>query len=216
MAPDDPSGRASHRGRAHTMEDERRERLHKLVLCREKLSADEAALLRDVFPEIFAAHHELVWSRLRRRGLQSHEAEDLLQEAFLTLHDHILENGFPENVRGMLRSITEGKLVNYVHAKRRAPMSVCIPSSSSEQVKSGPDVERALDLQRLAQRVIPQLSPEHQEVIEKVILNGLSHRDAADLLNLPEGTVKSRLIAAKRALVDLAEPLLPKSQRGPA
>jgi RNA polymerase sigma-70 factor (ECF subfamily) len=48
-------------------------------------------------------------------------------------------------------------------------------------------------------------------VIEAVILNGLSQRDAAAMLELPEGTVKSRLIAAKRELLALAEKLLPPS-----
>jgi hypothetical protein len=40
-----------------------------------------------------------------------------------------------------------------------------------------------------------------------------TQRDAAAVLDLPEGTVKSRLIAAKRELVALAERLLPPSQR---
>jgi DNA-directed RNA polymerase specialized sigma24 family protein len=52
-------------------------------------------------------------------------------------------------------------------------------------------------------------------VIEELVLQGLSYRDAAEVLNIPEGTLRSRLIAAKRALVELAEPLLPRSQRGP-
>ena len=38
--------------RAGTSEAERRERPSRLVLRRSKLSPDEAALLRDVFPEI--------------------------------------------------------------------------------------------------------------------------------------------------------------------
>jgi DNA-directed RNA polymerase specialized sigma24 family protein len=42
----------------------------------------------------------------------------------------------------------------------------------------------------------------------------LDRGDAA-VLDLPEETVKSRLIAAKRELLALAERLLPPSQRGP-
>jgi hypothetical protein len=39
---------------------------------------------------------------LRKRGLDSQDAEDLLQEAFLTLHSHILDHGFPDSIRRML------------------------------------------------------------------------------------------------------------------
>jgi DNA-directed RNA polymerase specialized sigma24 family protein len=50
-------------------------------------------------------------------------------------------------------------------------------------------------------------------VIETVLLNGLTHGDAAAVLGLPEGTVKSRLLAAKRELWTLVERMLPPSQR---
>jgi RNA polymerase sigma-70 factor (ECF subfamily) len=202
--------------RAGTSEAERGEGLTRLVLCRSKLSPDEAALLRDVFPEIVAAHHEQVWNLLRRRGLDSHEAEDLLQEVFLALHRYILENGFVANLPGMLHSLTQGKVLNHVRARRRSPLSIGLPSSRSEKPRSQADVERALHFQQVAQRIFSQLSPEHQEVIDKVILKGLTLADAAAVLEMPEGTLKSRLMAAKRALLAAAEPLLPASQRGPS
>jgi RNA polymerase sigma-70 factor (ECF subfamily) len=196
-------------------EAERQERLTQLVLCRSKLSDEEAALLRKVFPDIVSAHHDLVWNLLRKRGLDSHEAEDLLQEVFLTLHNHILEHGFVANLPGMIHALTKGKVLNHVRAQKRSPFSIGLPSSGSEKPRSQLDVERALHFQGVAQRIFSQLSSEHQEVIDKVVLKGLTHTDAAAVLGMPEGTLKSRLIAAKRALLAAAEPFLPASQRGP-
>jgi RNA polymerase sigma-70 factor, ECF subfamily len=205
---------AAHAGeRAGMTEAERREKLTQLVLRRSKLSPDEAALLREVFPEIIAAHHDLVWNLLRKRSLDSHEAEDLFQEVFLTLHKQILENGFPDNLAGLLHFITKGLVLNHVRGQKRSPLSIGLPSSSSEKPRSQLDVERALHFQEVAQRIFQQLSPEHQEVLDKVVLKDLTHADAAAMLGLPVGTLKSRLIAAKRALLALAEPLLPPSQR---
>jgi len=194
-------------------EAERQERLAELVLRRTKLSADEAVLLREVFPAILDAHHDGVWSRLRRRGLEGEEAEDLLQEVFLALYRRSLEHGFPDSIGGMLRVLAEGLLLNHVRARKREPVSVALPSSGSEKPASGPDVEHAMDLREMARRVLPELSPEHHAVVEVVILNGLSHHDAAAVLGLPEGTVKSRVMAAKRALAELAGRFLPPSQR---
>ena len=201
--------------RAGMSEAERRDRLTQLVLRRSKLSPDEAALLREVFPELVAAHHDPVYNLLRKRGLDSHEAEDLLQEVFLALHDHILENGFVAHLPGMLHALTQGKVLNHVRAQKRSPFSIGLPSSGSEKPRSQLDVERALHFQQVARRIFSQLSPEHQEVLDKVVLKGLTHTDAAAVLGIPEGTLKSRLIAAKRALLAAAEPLLPASQREP-
>jgi RNA polymerase sigma factor (sigma-70 family) len=199
--------------RARIPEAERQERLAQLVLCRSKLSARQALLLGELFPEIFAAHHDQVWSWLQRRGLSIDEVEDLLQETFLVLHSKLLKQGFPDSLAATLRVITAGKVLNYQRARRRAPESVGLPSSGSEKPRSGPDAERTLALRELAQHLVDQLSPEHQSVIDAVMFDGLSQRDAAAMLDLPEGTVKSRLIAAKRELLALAEKLLPPSQR---
>ena len=182
--------------RAGTSEAERRERLSRLVLRRSKLSPDEAALLREVFPEIVAAHYDQVLNFLRSRGLDSHEAEDLLQEVFLTLHSYLLEKGFVDNLPAMLHSFTKGQFLNHVRARRRSPLSIGLPSSRSEKPRSQADVERALHFQQVAQRIFSQLSPEHQEVIDKVIRKGIALAEAAAVLEMPEGTLKSRFMAA--------------------
>jgi RNA polymerase sigma-70 factor (ECF subfamily) len=198
--------------RAGTSETERQNKITQLTRRRSKLSTEEAALLRELFPDILAAHHEQVWNHLRRRVPSSDDAEELYQDVFLALHTYILEHGFPDSIPRMLNAITKGKLSNYIQAKTRFPPSVALPSSSSEKA-SAPDLDRAIDLRELAQHIRSQLSPEHQEVVQKVILNGLSHGEAAEVMGLTEGQLKGRVVAAKRAMLALAEPLLPRSQR---
>ena len=110
------------------------------------------------------------------------DPEDLLQEVFLALHHHILENGFVANLPGMLHALTDGKVLNHVRAQKRSPFSIGLPSWGSEKPRSQPNVERALHVQEVAPRVSSHLSPEHQEVIDKVVLKGLTHADAAEVL----------------------------------
>jgi hypothetical protein len=53
--------------------------------------------------------------------------------------------------------------------------------------------------------VVPRARPRHA-----------SHTAAAKELGLTEGSLKARLLAARRALYALSEPIVPPSQRGPA
>jgi RNA polymerase sigma-70 factor (ECF subfamily) len=198
---------------AGASEAERQTKLAQLTLRRSRLSTEEAALLRELFPDILAAHYEQVWDYLRRRVPSRDDAEELFQEVFLALHTFIVEHGFPDALPGMLNAITKGKLSNYIQAKNRIAPSVALPSSGSEKPRSALDLDRAIDLRELAQHIFSQLSPEHQEVVQVVILNGVSHGEAAEVLGLTEGQLKGRLVAAKRALLALAEPILPLSQR---
>jgi len=60
----------------------------------------------------------------------------------------------------------------------------------------------ALDRAELAEVMdaIRALAPLHREVLGLVFGSGLSLREVADVLEIPLGTVKSRLLAARTAL----------------
>jgi DNA-directed RNA polymerase specialized sigma24 family protein len=202
--------------RAGISEAELQERVTQLLQRRSKLSADEAVLLRNVvFPTIVKAHSAQVSKFLRSWKLERSEKDDLYQETFLTLHSYILERGFPDNIPGMLHSMVEGKVSNYMHVKERVPFSIGLMSSTSEPPRSAPDLDFAVDMRTLVRCFVPQLSLEHQEeVIDKVIVNGFTYTEAAAVLGIPERTVNSRLAGAKHALRVLIAPFVPVSQRG--
>jgi RNA polymerase sigma-70 factor (ECF subfamily) len=61
--------------------------------------------------------------------------------------------------------------------------------------------ERRMLLARAAQ-AIDQLPTEQREIMLLVCVEGLSYRDAAEVLDLPVGTVMSRLARARRRVAD--------------
>lgn len=65
--------------------------------------------------------------------------------------------------------------------------------------------ESRLTLQAVA-RGLSRLPPDQQLVITHVCLDGLSYKDAAEALDIPIGTVMSRLARARRALGDALAP----------
>jgi RNA polymerase sigma-70 factor, ECF subfamily len=47
---------------------------------------------------------------------------------------------------------------------------------------------------------LDRLSPELRAVMQATVLDGLTTREAAKLLRIPQGTVKTRLMRARREL----------------
>jgi RNA polymerase sigma-70 factor (ECF subfamily) len=54
-------------------------------------------------------------------------------------------------------------------------------------------------------RAMASLSAEQREVIALVLVEGLAYREAAELLDIPMGTLTSRLTRGRQALVQMLE-----------
>lgn len=87
-------------------------------------------------------------------------------------------------------------------AARRGRFSVTLPEDGKDEVPESAapgDVALQLDVRR----ALVRLSPEHRAVIVLVGLEQLSYQEAADVLDIPLGTVMSRLMRARARLREL-------------
>jgi RNA polymerase sigma-70 factor (ECF subfamily) len=193
---------------------EQKERLDALVRKRGRLAPEDAALLYDIFPVIIALYHDQVWGQLRRRGIPEGDVEDLVQEAFLAAALWIRENGFPDTLPALLRTVTTGVMLNYLRIKNRSPISLGMPSSGSLPAVSEPERERVLDLRRVGVLLLDALSPDHRAVFVAIAVQRLTYEEASTLLGISLGTLKDRLLSAKKKVLKHIEQLLPPSQRG--
>jgi len=182
------------------------------------LSLEETEVLREVFGEVVRAHHADVWEQVRRRCLSPEDADEIVQDAFVAVFRWIVANGFPASLGGLVHALTKGVLVNYLRKRGTTPMSVALPSSTSEKPRSSSrvDTERRVVLREIAARLFAQLPQDQQAAVEKVILQGFSYAEAAADLGIAVGTCKSRVRYAKHALYVLAVEMLPPSQQGVA
>jgi len=139
-------------------------------------------------------------------------AADLTQETFIRVFRSLSELRDPQAFQSWLYRIA----VNIVRDERKRAslptMSLDAPQAADaagdeEAPGEFPDwsgnPERELMRQELSeavQQAVAQLSPEHREVIVLHHLRGLEIRDLARILQLAEGTVKSRLGRARSIL----------------
>lgn len=157
--------------------------------------------------ELHRRHAPAVFGLARRVLGDPVAAEDVLQEVFLLLWREPTRFD-PE--RGSLRSFLLRIAHNRAVDRVRADTARGNREDRHERERPAPvgDVEReAWDLIRAEQikAAIAGLSPGEREAIMLAYYDGLSYREVARVLELPEGTVKSRIRLGMGKLADLLE-----------
>ncbi len=65
-------------------------------------------------------------------------------------------------------------------------------------------MDTKIDLDRLMQ-ALEKLPPEQREVVALILIEGFGYRETAELLDLPIGTISSRLVRGRMALLALVK-----------
>lgn len=153
--------------------------------------------------------------RLRRyaRALtrNSDRADDLAQETLLraTAKAHLWQPG--TDLRAWLFTIMHNQHVNMVRRAMRDEATIDIEQISSS-LKATTDPTAARQLREL-NRALGRLPEEQRRVVLLVGLEGMSYDTAAQILNVPVGTIRSRLSRARdalRRLLDMPDRQAPK------
>ena len=135
-------------------------------------------------------------------------ADDLVQETLRRALGkiHLWQSG--TDLRAWLFAILHHQHIN--EFRRRARECACAELSAGHRQPVEPNQAQRLELRDLA-RALDQLPEQHRTALLLVAVDGMQYEEAASLLNLPIGTVRSR-VSRSRATLRILTDRLP--QRG--
>ncbi|MEV0149295.1 MULTISPECIES: sigma-70 family RNA polymerase sigma factor [unclassified Nonomuraea] len=113
--------------------------------------------------------------------------QDAVQEALIAVFRNLRALREPDALYGWARAIAVREAVRIARRDNR------IGSAEPGDLPSRQDVEHAVDIRDVLER----LTPEHRAVLVLRDVEGLDEATAARLLEVPVGTVKSRLARAR-------------------
>jgi RNA polymerase sigma-70 factor (ECF subfamily) len=125
-------------------------------------------------------------------------ADDLVQDCIeraLRRSDQLSE---PTRIAAWLRSILHNLYIDELRKKRTRGYDKDIGDLANDLALSAPAADRAETTDFV--RAMATLSPEHRQILLLVGLEGMNYREAASHLNIPIGTVMSRLTRARDRL----------------
>jgi RNA polymerase sigma-70 factor (ECF subfamily) len=140
------------------------------------------------------------WFRLcLRYGRNRSEAEDILQEGLLYIFKDLAQF---DNNRGKFKSWSGRVLVNaalrYLKHNQWHQSFADLEVVTTEATVSNDVIDR-LSAKELTQ-LIQQLPSGYRVVFNMYVIEGYSHKEIAEKLNISESTSKTQLFKAKRAL----------------
>lgn len=133
-------------------------------------------------------------------------AEDLVQDTMLRAFRAWRSYRPGSNARAWLLTILRNTFINDYRRSRREPVamdlevaeSLALPDAARDADPEGDFFARILDQKVLD--AVNHLSPDFREVLVLSDMEGLAYADIAGMLEVPVGTVKSRLFRARRQL----------------
>jgi len=147
------------------------------------------------FGELYREHYPQIAGYLYRRTGNRDVAEDLADNTFLDAYrsfGRFRTTSAP--VSSWFYRIATNKANQWARRVRRAQIESPAPTQEPEETVLQREASEAL------YRAMHRLKPEHQEVIALLRFESMSHKEAAAVLRVRQGTIKSRLSRATQAL----------------
>ena len=140
------------------------------------------------------------------------EADDVGQETFIRLHTYLHKYRGDAALGTYIVRIAINQTLKALQRRKQWRQRFMrydqeAPESMEPVVKGGDAVD-ARERERLVHVALGQINPEQRAVVVLRMLEGYSTRETAVMLNVPEGTVMSRLSRALERLKGLLGPLL--------
>jgi RNA polymerase sigma-70 factor (ECF subfamily) len=152
---------------------------------------------REALRELYNRHAPWLLLRLRRRGADGELAEEVLQDTFLAIWRKPHSYAGTGTVGAWIWGIGIRRLIDHL---RRSHSMGALPRGRDEAIVSAEDeVMLRVEFGDLA-GALSRLSPELHAVVQATVLDGLTTKEAARLLRIPPGTVKTRMMRARAQL----------------
>ena len=168
--------------------------------------------------ELVKSHHRRIYSLCYRFTGSAHDAEDLTQDVFIKVYGNLTSFDLARgSFQTWLTTLARNLLVDHFRRtkQQRVTDSMDAGWDESEELPmadrlaaTGPtqhDRAAQKEIARMVQEALTKISPELREAVILRDLQDMDYKEIAQVLRIPEGTVKSRISRGRAELARLLE-----------
>jgi RNA polymerase sigma-70 factor, ECF subfamily len=152
---------------------------------------------------LYGRHHVRVFRFGVRLVRDEQVAEDLISEVFLDVWRQAGKFEGRSAVSTWLLAITRFKALSALRRRKDAELD----DEAANAIEDGSDdpevTAQKKDTGQALRKCLTALSPEHREIVDLVYYHEKSVEEVAEIVGIPENTVKTRLFYARKKLAEL-------------
>lgn len=164
----------------------------------------EKQLIKDCQKGVKSSQYELVkrysamlMSVSRRYVRDEAAAKDVLQESLIKIFGNIDKYKPIGSFEGWMRTITTRCALSWL--RKNSKLMNSIEEEHIKEEGQVPDIYMKLDADDILE-IIEELPEGYRTVFNLYVIEGYSHREVSEMLNISEGASRSQLTRAKKAL----------------
>lgn len=162
----------------------------------------------DAFKELVMRYEPVVAATVTGMLGNCPEAEDVGQETFIRFYKALGSFRGDSSVKTYITRIAMNQAINEIRRKTRR--GKVFSSTPADEIADMPDRRSSGDDgpdRELVEQAIQKLDDDFRSVIVLRLIDGYSTAETAEMLNIPVGTVLSRLSRAQKKLKGLLKPV---------
>lgn len=158
--------------------------------------------------ELYRRYNRILFAICLRYSPNYTEAEDNLQDAFITILKKVEQYKGKGSFEGWMKRVT----VNTVLQKYRKQRAFSLVNEDRIEDVEDEIIEKDDIPLRFLLQIVQELPTQYRLVFSLFVLDGFSHKEIADKLGIKEGTSKSNLARARGILKEKIDQYLADSE----
>lgn len=146
---------------------------------------------------MYRAHHVVIWRTLRRMGYSAEAAADYTHQAYLIAAERLAQIHY-----GSEKAYLFSTAIRFAKTAARKDRRIDLPGELPEKIEHSELADGIVNRQvalQLLERVLRPMDEDLVVVFSLFEIEGLSSPEIAEILDIPLGTVASRLRRARQA-----------------
>lgn len=161
-----------------------------------RIAKRDSAALR----ALYMAHNVRIYRFVLRLARNETLAEDVVSETFLKVWQKAASFEGQARVSTWLLTIARNEAISVLRKKTEAPLDDQAAAEQEDESDTQEIATAKKDKGAVMRICIDKLSPAHREIIDLVYYQDRSVAEIAEILDIPENTVKTRVFHARKQL----------------